>query len=810
MPLTDGMWKGRRCFILGGGPSMGTLDLSKLKGELTLGANMAFLHDPTINLVYDLRLIQKLSSDARWEAYRGVKLWLNYEIPKDPWRPPGTLVLREAARNSQAFWSRALSHGLFRGTNVGVAALNLAELLGADPIYLLGFDMATSRAGAANWHTEYGQEWLTRESFFRQCIEEFGRVAKSVKVRVINLNPMSGLRCFPFSGPDEIIEGLGPRFVDPASGLPMPTSVIRNMEGLGDNIYSRPVVKHLAACEGSVYVVTPWPQLFADIPGALPVPPENVHYRTQRANMDRQRPDAWHLPAGRFREVNIGYSLDDPTLLESVMRHGGVPSDKVDFGLMPDAAWTDPRIAALPRPLGVVHPPSVRAEWTNHSRNPQPEYIQSLITSRPDVHWVSVGWNAPGVEWYEQDMEGISTRFDHGELPLESLIALVARADIVVTAPGYLLPLAAALQTPVFVVFGGSITPAYLIDPRMGDRIAWAAPQQFCRCLGMEHNCNKSISPEVLLEGFKGFAARVGVGSKKAAPRQITLNVCQGVGDIFWVYQKFAPHFDRIHFRVCALDATGEIQARALPFLRLMPKVGRVSLLRVGADRYKSLICRTFPMSDIMARYDAGETVFDYSCNDPLERGVRLEDIDPTYAVQTDVPVMESPQPAPFDKYAALYVSGSAKNPACHALGAWLPDGWVRLVSALYAKHGLALPIVMLGASYDSEAIGETVEGLRRIGIQTAALINLAPARVLHVLRHAEFFIGFQSGLNVLADNANVRQLMVYYDSLARMQYAWCKKANRDNGTFKAALFSQGPEGAIEGFQPIVSGGPHG
>ena len=40
--LCDGAWKGQRCFVIGGGPSLNNVDLAYLKDELVIGVNRAF------------------------------------------------------------------------------------------------------------------------------------------------------------------------------------------------------------------------------------------------------------------------------------------------------------------------------------------------------------------------------------------------------------------------------------------------------------------------------------------------------------------------------------------------------------------------------------------------------------------------------------------------------------------------------------------------------------------------------------------------------------------------------------------------
>jgi ADP-heptose:LPS heptosyltransferase len=65
------------------------------------------------------------------------------------------------------------------------------------------------------------------------------------------------------------------------------------------------------------------------------------------------------------------------------------------------------------------------------------------------------------------------------------------------------------------------------------------------------------------------------------------------------------------------------------------------------------------------------------------------------------------------------------------------------------------------------------------------------PIKLLYVLKNSKFFIGYQSGLNVLADNLNVPQLMLYLPFLEKMLYSWPKKQNIESGIYNAAIFKQ-------------------
>jgi hypothetical protein len=111
--------------------------------------------------------------------------------------------------------------------------------------------------------------------------------------------------------------------------------------------------------------------------------------------------------------------------------------------------------------------------------------------------------------------------------------------------------------------------------------------------------------------------------------KEIQLKVCQGVGDIFWVYQKFAPHVDVIDFSICQVDGKlTKIGTRAVSFLKLLPKVRNVDAYQDTIENYQKMINENMPMSEIIPKLGS-QNSFAYACNKPLEEGVRLEDIDP-------------------------------------------------------------------------------------------------------------------------------------------------------------------------------------
>ena len=83
--------------------------------------------------------------------------------------------------------------------NTGASAVNLALILGAKRVFLLGFDMHLSNE-RQNWH----ENLLNKpdKAVYQKFIEGFGRLSKSLnKVfpgrEIVNVTDNSSMNCFP-------------------------------------------------------------------------------------------------------------------------------------------------------------------------------------------------------------------------------------------------------------------------------------------------------------------------------------------------------------------------------------------------------------------------------------------------------------------------------------------------------------------------------------------------------------------------------------------------------------------------------------
>jgi hypothetical protein len=163
------------------------------------------------------------------------------------------------------------------------------------------------------------------------------------------------------------------------------------------------------------------------------------------------------------------------------------------------------------KPLAFVRPVTVRTEWFNSARNPEPQYILDLVEAlRPTHHIVCVADILPGAEYFVGQPPRGDTEFVRGELPAMNMLALLAASDIIIGGMGFIIPAALALKKDCFVVLGGQgghNAPSRVLDPRLDcSRIGFAAPKDFCQCTNMRHECSKTI-PD-LMQKFSRFLER--------------------------------------------------------------------------------------------------------------------------------------------------------------------------------------------------------------------------------------------------------------------------------------------------------------
>ncbi len=296
--------------------------------------------------------------------------------------------------------------------------------------------------------------------------------------------------------------------------------IIKGHQGLGDNLYMRPFVR--AACEQkteTIFLETPWPQLFWDIAEAhdLKFLKRQTRLRTQLKNENRFGSDVYSAKPCCADQIKLNYGRQD--LRDGIGMVGSIEcgtslaiDGNFDFNVKLD--WLTEVLCKLSgnchgkldsKALAVVRPPTLRSDYRNKARNPCPKAMQEAIDALSDTHYlISVADLEADAEWLDgPQLRGIDLELHNGELNTEEMLALCSMADLLVGGPGFIIPLGIALHVKTFIVFGGFHPPAAVTDPRMNlDRFAYAAPEPFCACFDEKHDCNKEINTAVMVDSL--------------------------------------------------------------------------------------------------------------------------------------------------------------------------------------------------------------------------------------------------------------------------------------------------------------------
>jgi len=201
--IQEGMWQGQDVVIIGGGPSVLNIPTSFYAGKKVIGINRAFeFYKCDIIFGTDRRWMTwiiegKYGEEARerWATCKGKKIILRgskYPVKEKD------IVVFDPYKTASTF-STSLEEGLTRYSNSGIPALNLAILLGAKRIFLVGFDCQKTENGMQN-HFHSGHPEKQKDNVFEAFIKSFKQFAPLVPkdIEVFNMNPKSGIKDFPF------------------------------------------------------------------------------------------------------------------------------------------------------------------------------------------------------------------------------------------------------------------------------------------------------------------------------------------------------------------------------------------------------------------------------------------------------------------------------------------------------------------------------------------------------------------------------------------------------------------------------------
>ena len=214
-PLTDSpywqpevLWPGETVFIIGGGPSLKNMDWAPFRSQRVIGLNDAYRLGDWMGVCF--------WGDNRWwdvhcselKSYRGMK------ISAQTGKPEGDPEVKWVHR-----WPDGLSVQNRIGWNwsTGAAAINLALVMGARKVVLLGYDMKPGPKGERNWHDnnidsiplDYKEKPDMPSTLERQQ-EGFWTIARALPsvfpgAQVLNAGPDSVLQGFPMVNLEDVL-----------------------------------------------------------------------------------------------------------------------------------------------------------------------------------------------------------------------------------------------------------------------------------------------------------------------------------------------------------------------------------------------------------------------------------------------------------------------------------------------------------------------------------------------------------------------------------------------------------------------------
>ena len=177
------------CYVIGGGPSLKNIDLSILKHKHIIAVNNSYQLVPWADFLFfmDKEWITQHSEQLR--RFNGIISTILLEHEKYSQGLRGIKVIKRGQRDGFSTSNRVVNHG----GNSGFCAINLAGLLGAGRIILVGFDMRVVN-GQHNYHTEHYRR-INNDIYETEYIKPFSTLSG---ISILNATPNSAIKCFEF------------------------------------------------------------------------------------------------------------------------------------------------------------------------------------------------------------------------------------------------------------------------------------------------------------------------------------------------------------------------------------------------------------------------------------------------------------------------------------------------------------------------------------------------------------------------------------------------------------------------------------
>jgi len=195
--------KRKTVFIIGGGTSVENVDFSLLQDELVICINDAYRDFPNATAIY---WVDDSWASSNYDTLNPHKCKLrfcskpaqhiNYHTKDDPQTVCSTYVIRRTGE-----YGFDPTPDCLMGNNSGVQALNLVVNMKPDTVVLIGYDMNIVN-GKTHYH-DYERPPIGPHIYTDLFLPSMKALYEGMKkeesrVNIINANPNSAVRCFPF------------------------------------------------------------------------------------------------------------------------------------------------------------------------------------------------------------------------------------------------------------------------------------------------------------------------------------------------------------------------------------------------------------------------------------------------------------------------------------------------------------------------------------------------------------------------------------------------------------------------------------
>ena len=218
------IYKGKKCFIVGTGPSLSLDDINKLKGSYSIGVNTLYkLYDKTdwrANFYCIIDPTTYASIGEEIKKYHSDTLFIagNRIKEKDPQINKFSLECSSFYRvnypqyfDTPCEFSGNLSNEIYDGASVVYAALQIAVYMGFKDIYLLGTDCnyntdVNLHGKSMEYKDSYKYNWTKQTGLAMiECFKTAKKYSERNKINICNATRGGMLEVFPRVNLDDIV-----------------------------------------------------------------------------------------------------------------------------------------------------------------------------------------------------------------------------------------------------------------------------------------------------------------------------------------------------------------------------------------------------------------------------------------------------------------------------------------------------------------------------------------------------------------------------------------------------------------------------